>query len=364
MKSYPMHSKLFVELFLWVLFSATTVASANENVVGRPSQPDGPAPSADAQAAALDRELDSPAQLSPKIRSILGLPDTDVAEEAFGSGGHPFTTQRASTLEGIEPVNSFPWRATGKLLMTFGNQNFVCTASVVGKSLLVTAAHCVHNFGDQEEGFADAISFEPARHENDRPFGAWIAKEWWIPKVYFNGTDVCSAEAPGVVCENDVAVIVLNERDGKAIGDIVGMYNLPPANPEEDFGFVFFLGQNSAHFTQLGYPSKDFAGDKMIRTDSLGYHDDPSNVILGSNQTGGSSGGPWLQNFGAPTSSTGPEPEDAQLNTVTAVTSWGFTSGTVKVQGSSRFSKNQTYTAKTNIRSLVDDACDSNLTAC
>jgi hypothetical protein len=364
MRMYFARSGLAAAVFFSLLLSAASIASANENVVGRPSQPGGPGPSTDAEANAFDRELDSPAQLSPKVRSILALPDADVGPEAFGSGGHPFTTQRASILEGIEPINSFPWRATGKLLMAFGNQNFVCTASVVGKSLLVTAAHCVHNFGEKEDGFADAISFEPARHENDRPFGTWTAKEWWIPKVYFDGNDVCSAEAPGIVCENDVAVIVLDEKEGQAIGDAVGMYKLPPEGREDDFGFVFFLGQNSAHFTQLGYPSKDFDGDKMIRTDSLGYHDDPNNVILGSNQTGGSSGGPWLQNFGTPTSSTGPEPSDAQLNTVTAVTSWGFTSGTVKVQGASRFSKNQTYTEKSNVRSLIDDACSANSTAC
>ncbi|MER9851417.1 trypsin-like serine protease [Mesorhizobium sp. M0106] len=335
--------------------------------MGQPSDTHGVAPAVTTDSD-FNREL-SVEQLSPKVRSILGLPDKSIGAEAFGSGSHPFTTERVSVENGIEPVNSYPWRATGKLSMTFGPQRFVCSASVIGRSLLVTAAHCVHNFGKGKEGFASSVSFEPARHDDARPFGTWTAKAWFIPKTYFDGSDVCSNGAPGVVCENDIAVVVLNQNGDKAIADVVGMYNLPP-EPNEDevppheFGFTFFLGQKSAHFTQLGYPSMDYDGTKMIRTDSLGYQDDPNNVIIGSNQTGGSSGCPWLQNFGTPTSYTGTPPFDSQLNTVTAVTSWGFTTSHIKVQGASRFAKNHAYTKKTNIRSLVDEACGADPGAC
>lgn len=342
---------------------------ANENVVHRAAPSPGAASaSASDEGVARDRQLVSPLQLPAKTRSILGLPNANVGPEAFGAGGHPFTTQRASRPDGIEPVNSYPWRAIGKLIMTFGDQRAVCTASVIGKSLLVTAAHCVHNYGSRDEGFATAISFQPARHEGQKPYGVWTAKEWWIPKVYHEGQDTCLPDAPGVVCANDVSVIVLDENDGQAIGDVTGVLNLPPLSNDSDkedaYGYVFFLGQNATQLTQLGYPSKDFDGMTMIRTDSLAYFEDPNNVILGSNQTGGSSGGPWLQNFGTPTSATGPAPSADQINTVSAVTSWGYNSGTVKVQGASRFSRNKIYTEKTNIRSLVGDACAANPNAC
>ncbi|MBY3465686.1 trypsin-like serine protease [Rhizobium laguerreae] len=352
--------------FVAVTFQSQPVV-ANENVVGRSAVAPEAAASVE-EGIARDRQLTGPGQLPAKTRSMLGLPNTLVGSEARGSGGHPFTTQRASRPDGIEPVNSYPWHAVGKLFMKFGSQPSVCTASVIGKSLLVTAAHCVHIYGTRDQGFAASISFQPARHEGQKPYGIWTAKEWWIPKVYHEGTDVCLPEAQGVVCANDVAVIVLNENNGKPISDVTGVLNLPPANPDTDkedaYGYVFFLGQNSTQLTQLGYPSKDFDGVTMIRTDSLGYFEDPNNVIIGSNQTGGSSGGPWLQNFGTPTSASGPAPLDDQLNTVSAVTSWGFTNGTVKVQGASRFSRNQIYTEKTNIRSLVDSACKANPTAC
>ena len=92
--------------------------------------------------------------------------------------------------------------------------------------------------------------------------------------------------------------------------------------------------------------------------------DDPNNVIIGSAQTGGSSGGPWLMNFGMKTSRTGTSPLSDDDNQVVATTSWGFIDGRFMVQGASRFGKNKTYTTKSNIESLHDSACQANSGAC
>ena len=349
----------FLVLPLLMLLTPTP-SSANENVVGKPTE-EGEISASDIEGArAPSRTLFSPRQLTEKVRSVLKLPNSDAAPEAFGRENHPFTTKRASAHEDINPVDLAPWRATGKLFMKFGDDTFVCTASVIDRGLLVTAAHCVHNFGEEADGFADKVTFEPARHEDDRPFGTWTAAEWWVPKVYFDGTDVCTPEAPGIVCENDIAVVVLEQRAGEFIGDLTGTYGFKDGS----YGYAEFLNEKAAQITQLGYPSKNFDGDKMIRTDSLGYQDNPFNVIIGSNQTGGSSGGPWIQNFGVDTSHTGTPPTDNESNQVVATTSWGFVADVFKIQGGSRFSKNTTYTEKSNIQSLVDDACAANPGVC
>ncbi len=317
-----------------------------------------------AGAQAQNRMLDA-TQLSPRVLEVLGLDPDVLAAQGSGSANHPFTTKRASSENDATPVGEAPWRATGKMFMKFGSSTFVCTASVIEKGLLVTAAHCVHNFGGGAAGCADSITFEPARHESSRPFGSWTAKEAWVPRTYFNGDDVCSSEAPGIVCENDVAVVVLQQRDGNSIVDVTGKYGYPKNDNEDDFGYTDFLDQKAGQITQLGYPSDNYDGDKMIRTDSLGYWDDPFNVIIGSNQTGGSSGGPWLMNFGTETSSfSGTAPIDNESSQVVATTSWGFTLDTIKVQGASRFSKNTAYTEKSNIESLVESACAANADAC
>lgn len=326
-----------------------TAGLANENVSWT-LQPAGPVSATEGEEAIPGRDL-SESQLAPALKG----------PETYGTGGHPFTTSQVSVESGITPADSPPFNATGKLFMSFDGRNFVCTASVIGKSLLVTAAHCVHNFGQKDPGFVDALRFEPARYKGEKPFGSWTATEVWIPRSYYDGTDVCSPQAPGVVCENDLALVVLQENDGKAVGDTVARYAIADS---DDFGYVDFASNPSAQFTQLGYPSRDFDGLAMIRTDSLGIQQDPNNVVIGSNQTGGSSGGPWLQNFGTKTSHTGTPPIDGQLNTVTAVTSWGFTSDAIKIQGASRFSRNTTYTEKSNIHSLLDDVCAAHPGVC
>jgi V8-like Glu-specific endopeptidase len=334
-------------------------ASANENVSGRPKE-GATISSQDAAAAIAPNRILNGSQLSEKIRSALSIPIGDLEPRAFGDRKHPFTTKNANSEGDISPVDRFPWRATGKLFAKFGPQTFVCTASVIGRSLLVTAAHCVHNFGKKQDGFVDSIIFEPARYDDKRPFGAWTGRQWWIPKAYFDGTDICSAAAPGVVCENDLAVIVLERRDEKFIADLTGKYGFSSG----DFGYADFFGNKAAQITQLGYPSDNYDGVQMIRTDSLGYQDAPYNVIIGSAQTGGSSGGPWLENFGMKTSFTGTAATDDVSNRVVGTTSWGYISDRAKIQGASRFSKNTTYTIKPNIDSLVESACGSNSGYC
>lgn len=366
-------SKLRTLPFSLALFSAfwlyLDVASANENVVGRP-RPGTAIAQQDTAGAQVQtqRMLTDPRQLSEKVRAVLNIrlpPPGLMAPQALpvadlDGKSHPFTTKNASADDGIDPVNKFPWRATGKMFVKFGPSTFVCTASVIGRNLLVTAAHCVHNFGGKEAGFADSLRFEPARHgsgSGSAPFGAWVGKEWWISKAYFDGTDVCSATAPGVVCENDLAVVVLEKNDNNQfVADVTGKYGFK----SDEYGYGNIFGNKAAQITQLGYPSVNYDGLKMVRTDSLGYQDAPNNVIIGSAQTAGSSGGPWLQNFGIKTSYTGTQPINDEDNQVVGTTSWGFTTDRFMVQGASRFGKNTTYTTKSNIQSLNDTACGAN----
>jgi hypothetical protein len=285
---------------------------------------------------------------------------------AYGTGGHPFTT-RAAYGEAVSGrlTNRTPLRQTGKLWMRFGSDWFVCTASVINKGLLVTAAHCVWNYGSSP---ADEVRFEPARHGTVAPyalrFGTWTASNWWVPGVYASGTDTCTTA--GVVCANDVAIVVLNTGPtgwlGKQIAEVVGRYR----HYKNSEGYVSFLGKQAVQLTQLGYPVAFEGGYKMIRTDSLGYQADPYNVIIGSNQTGGSSGGPWLQNFGLRPATTTSTPSFDDDDRVSAVTSWGYVSSSIKVQGASRFANNPAFPApgNTNIDALISAACSSSPANC
>lgn len=155
-----------------------------------------------------------PADLPPETREMLGIDDYgNPVSQAYGTGGHPFTTKRAGAAitKSTKWLKYDPWRGTGKLWMRFGPDWFVCTASVIDKGLIVTAAHCVHNYGQGDSGFADEVIFEPVRHDKKKPLKSWDGIEWWIPTVYYNGTDVCTTS--GVVCENDIAIVVLEKKE-------------------------------------------------------------------------------------------------------------------------------------------------------
>ncbi len=310
-------------------------------------------------ATVLSRFFYDPGMLSDDVRDVLLINDEGALPVQFNGKRHPFTTKIASGEGGISPVDRFPWRAVGKLFMKFDGSTFACTGSVINSSLVVTAAHCVHNFGEKEDGFADAVSFEPARHGAERPFGTWVAKEWWIPRAHFDGTDNCSPVAPKIVCENDIAVVVLEKRDGSFVAEHTGRFGFQT----DEYGYSFFLNKMATQVTQLGYPGKGYDGFIMIRTDSLGYQANHNNVVIGSAQTDGSDGAPFVLNFGINTSYGGLMDDDD--NQVVGTTSWAFIEDVFAVvQGASRFGRNGIYTDDSNIQSLVNSACTANPAYC
>lgn len=292
----------------------------------------------------------------PMLASRSQLPGyPKVSTQAYGLESHPFTTKAAySSAAQPAPVTLSPWRSTGKLVVEKGGQTYVCTASVIGKGLLVTAAHCVWDFG---VGPVDTVSFQPALHDATARYGTWTAASWYVSSTYDDGSDTCSTA--GVVCNNDIAIVVLDTgpapHTGKYISQVVGKYGYFINNQ----GYVNFLGKKAAQITQFGYPAAIDSGLRMIRTDSLGYQAAPNNLIIGSDQTGGSSGGPWIMNFGTAPSSTNPVAAYSQSNRVVATTSWGYTDATLKVQGGSRFANNAEFPAPgpSNIQFLIDFAC-------
>lgn len=313
---------------------------------------------------------DSAKSRLPMLRNFSQLPEetkeillqgteSDVRSEAYGTGGHPFTTKRsaAAASKKKDILKEKPWSGVGKLFMRFGAGWYVCSASVIDKGLLVTAAHCVHDYGMQHEGWADEVYFEPARDGKKKPLGKWKAASYTIPTVYFNGTDTCTTH--GVVCENDIAIVVLNKKGKKFVGQSCNVNHYGT----NGYGYVSFSGRTASQITQLGYPVALDNGLKMIRTDSLGYQATPSNVIIGSDQTGGSSGGPWFVNFGIEYVSLSTTPTANEMRIV-GVTSWGYTDSNVKIQGASRFSTNNSFVSTPNIEALHNAVCTSNPDHC
>jgi V8-like Glu-specific endopeptidase len=264
---------------------------------------------------------------------FLGLPaspalaDDDVTPQAFGTNDHPFTTVRADAFQGTTN-KQFPFRASGKLFFNIGTSTFVCSASLIKRGIVVTAAHCIAEFG---VGFHSNWQYVPGYKNGVAPFGTWTAANAAVVTSYLNGTDNCAT--PGIVCENDVGVISLNPQAGRFAGTSTGFYGFGVN------GFGFTSG-NLAHITQIGYPGCLDSGGRMERNDSFGFVDSTrsNNTIIGSLMCGGSSGGPWLVNFGKPPTLTGTSSgSESTPNIVVGVAGWGFDNNIPKEMGASPF---------------------------
>lgn len=268
--------------------------------------------------------------------------------EQAGTSNHPFTTGRANVSSGTYPAD-----AAGKLFFKIGQGNFVCSASLIKPGVVVTAAHCVANFGKKQ--FYSGWQFVPGYWKGNAPFGVWTASVAAVLTSYFDGSDPCAQS--GVICQDDVALLVLNAQNGKYPGSSIGWFGYG----WNGYSYFPWLGLTQAQITQLGYPVALDGGAIMERTDSLGYtkSDFNNNTIIGSLMTGGSSGGPWLVNFGYPAVLSGGITNGAAAasNIVVGVTSWGYTDQTIKEQGASPFTSG-------NIVLLVNAVCASHAAAC
>lgn len=276
-------------------------------------------------------------------------PQTNIARpEDYGTSNLPFTTVRADLYE-VNTNMSYPYRAIGKLFFDITSTGYSwCSASMIKPGVVVTAGHCAAEFGQKK--FHSGWEFVPGYSKGYGPYGIWTVAEAYVLTSYYDGTDSCAQS--GVVCADDVAVLVLNTQKNAYVGNTVGW-----------FGYWYgggFTSGGLAEITQIGYPGGLDSANYMERTDSQGYtsSSNSNNHIIGSNENAGSSGGPWVENFGLPSALTGETNGSfPQSNVIVGVTSWGSTSLTPKNDGASPFTSG-------NIQTLLNVACGSFPGAC
>ncbi|WP_230953253.1 trypsin-like serine peptidase [Burkholderia stagnalis] len=278
----------------------------------------------------------------------IDLSQTGVQPQEFGTSNQPYTTSQANAY-GNNTQYYYPFRAAGKLFFNIGSATYLCSASLIKPGVVVTAAHCVANFGQRQ--FYSNWVFVPAYSNGSAPYGTWYGASATVMTSYYDGSDPCAVA--GVICQDDIAVIVLSPQGGSYAGNSAGWYgygwNGYSYNPS---GFALI--------DQLGYPVALDSGVYMERNESQGFvsASNSNNTIIGSLMTGGSSGGPWLVNLGMPPALSGTGfGNAASHNVVVGVTSWGYTDTTVKQQGASPFTSG-------NIVTLVNTVCGSTPAAC
>jgi V8-like Glu-specific endopeptidase len=201
-----------------------------------------------------------------------------------------------------------------------GVGNFVCSASVIQRRFVLTAGHCVHQGSGGASGFFTNFLFVPAYRDGVAPFKAW-------QPVYVITTSAWATGSGVVPNAADYAMFEMQDEDFDTvtyrIGEVTGWLGWQTQS----------LIPNHAHL--LGYPASFDSGAKMHQVTAGSFRSvAPLNVEYGSDMTGGSSGGPWVQNFGAKAVGQlgGLNPG---RNRVVGVTSYGYISSDPKIQGSS-----------------------------
>jgi hypothetical protein len=274
--------------------------------------------------------------------------------KAFGSFGIPYTTTRVQ--DGARSVSvgsaarlstTYPYRTVGKLTFSAG----YCSASLIRRSVIVTAAHCVQNFGTGPAIFSN-FQFRPghfgpagATEVEMAPYGTWNWLALVRPNTWANGTDI----GTGAARDNDLAVIALRKNgQGQFVGDITGYLGYGWNN----YSFVTSPKTGNLHtaaVSTLGYPFLMDGGAIMQRTDGPSYTTalgGAGQLWQGSNLTGGSSGGPWVVNFRthAAALAGGAVEGSASSIAVIGVTSWGSNDpNAIKDNWSSQFRQNTRY---------------------
>jgi len=149
--------------------------------------------------------------------------------------------------------------------------NFVCSASLVNKKVLLTAGHCV---SDGRGNWHKNVLWAPGYLQGDLPFGVVAAAKGFVFSGWFNNSYL-----PG-----DFGFLVLSEPKGEELGWL---------------GILTGGSPNGKAWDQTGYPAAPpYDGEKLtINSSAFGARDcrygNPCTVAVGSPLTGGSSGGSW-----------------------------------------------------------------------
>ncbi|MER5809496.1 peptidase [Streptomyces sp. NPDC002033] len=213
----------------------------------------------------------------------------------------PTTASAAAASPAAFPQAGGAWTGGGAIVKTSGRVFFTMgdrTASCSGDSItsangstVITAGHCVKYQGAWHTNWV----FVPAYDNGNAPYGQWPATKTFATDQWAASEDM----------NMDVGLAVVAPLNGQKLSQAVGAQ-----------GILFNGGYNKKMYS-FGFPAAaPYDGTKLVYCSGNSNKDFllTKDHGLGCNMTGGSSGGPWLQDFN----------EATGLGTQVSVNSFGY----------------------------------------
>ncbi|WP_405439623.1 peptidase [Streptomyces avidinii] len=186
-------------------------------------------------------------------------------------------------------------KTSGRVFFTMGDRTASCSGDSITSangSTVITAGHCVKYQGTWHTNWV----FVPAYNNGSAPYGQWSATKTFATDQWAASEDM----------NMDVGLAVVAPLNGKTLSQTVGAQ-----------GILFNGGYNKKMYS-FGFPAAaPYDGTKLVYCSGNSGKDFllTKDHSLACNMTGGSSGGPWFQDFN----------EATGLGTQVSVNSFGYT---------------------------------------
>lgn len=186
-------------------------------------------------------------------------------------------------------------KTSGRVFFTFGDRTASCSGDSITSangSTVITAGHCVKYQGTWHTNWI----FVPGYDNGNAPYGQWSATKTFATDQWAASEDM----------NMDVGLAVVAPLNGQKLSQAVGAQ-----------GILFNGGYNKKMYS-FGFPAAaPYDGTKLVYCSGNTSKDFllTKDHGLGCNMTGGSSGGPWFQDFN----------EATGLGTQVSVNSFGYT---------------------------------------
>ncbi|WP_030707870.1 trypsin-like serine peptidase [Streptomyces sp. NRRL F-2580] len=186
-------------------------------------------------------------------------------------------------------------KTSGRVFFTMGDRTASCSGDSVTSangSTVITAGHCVKYQGAWHTNWV----FVPAYNNGSAPYGQWSATKTFATDQWAASEDM----------NMDVGLAVVAPLNGQTLSQAVGAQ-----------GILFNGGYNKKMYS-FGFPAAaPYDGTKLVYCSGNSGKDFllTRDHSLACNMTGGSSGGPWFQDFN----------EATGLGTQVSVNSFGYT---------------------------------------